>query len=84
MIYLKLCLSFLQVGLFSIGGGYAAIPLIRNQAVDVNGWLSLNGSRKRKLPGEPLIRWLPREACIPLEMKGIPLVDQRTVRRPGI
>ena len=31
MIYLQLFLSFLQVGMFSIGGGYAAIPLIRDQ-----------------------------------------------------
>lgn len=27
MIYLQLFLSFLQVGMFSIGGGYAAMPL---------------------------------------------------------
>jgi chromate transporter len=41
MIYLKLLWSFLQIGLFSIGGGYAAIPLIQNQVVDRNGWLSM-------------------------------------------
>mgnify|MGYP003200012117 CR=1 FL=1 len=29
MIYWELFLSFLQVGLFSFGGGYAAMPLIR-------------------------------------------------------
>ena len=33
MIYLELFLGFLQVGMFSIGGGYAAIPLIREQAL---------------------------------------------------
>ncbi len=42
MIYLRLLLSFIQIGLFSIGGGYAAIPLIKNQVVDLNGWLSLS------------------------------------------
>ncbi len=42
MIYLKLFLSFLKVGLFSIGGGYAAVPLIQSQAVKANGWLSLS------------------------------------------
>ncbi len=42
MIYLQLFFSFLQVGLFSIGGGYAAIPLIQSQAVDKYGWLSLS------------------------------------------
>lgn len=34
-IIVKLFLSFLQVGLFSVGGGYAAIPLIQNQIVNV-------------------------------------------------
>ncbi|MDO5338186.1 MAG: chromate transporter [Eubacteriales bacterium] len=42
MIYLKLFLSFLQVGLFSIGGGYAALPLIQSQVVEENGWLSMS------------------------------------------
>ena len=40
MIYLQLFLSFMQIGLFSIGGGYAAIPLIQSQAVDINKWLT--------------------------------------------
>ena len=33
MIYLQLFLSFLQIGLFSFGGGYAAMPLIQGQVV---------------------------------------------------
>jgi len=41
MIYLKLFLSFLQIGLFSIGGGLAALPLIQNQVVTIHGWLTL-------------------------------------------
>lgn len=41
MIYLQLFLSFLQVGLFSVGGGYAAMPLIQNQVVDLHPWLTL-------------------------------------------
>lgn len=41
MILLELFWSFFQVGLFSIGGGYAALPLIQNQIVDINGWLTL-------------------------------------------
>lgn len=40
MIYLKLFLSFFQIGLFSIGGGYAALPLIEEQIVEANGWLT--------------------------------------------
>lgn len=31
---LKLFFSFIQVGLFSVGGGYAAIPLIQDQIVN--------------------------------------------------
>lgn len=38
----KLFVSFFQVGLFSIGGGYAAMPLIQNQVVDTHAWLSLS------------------------------------------
>lgn len=41
MIYLKLFLSFVQIGMFSIGGGYAAIPLIKNQVVELNKWLTM-------------------------------------------
>lgn len=41
MIYLQLLLSFMQVGLFSVGGGYAAIPLIQAQVVERYGWLTL-------------------------------------------
>ena len=41
MIYLKLFLSFLQIGLFSFGGGYAAMPLIRDQVVSQHGWLTM-------------------------------------------
>ena len=33
MIYLQLFISFFQIGLFSIGGGYAAMPLIQHQVV---------------------------------------------------
>lgn len=42
MIYLQLFWSFLQIGLFSVGGGYAAMPLIRPQTVQLHGWLTMN------------------------------------------
>ena len=42
MIYLQLFLSFLQVGMFSVGGGYAAMPLIQNQVVTFHSWLTMN------------------------------------------
>ncbi len=38
MIYLELLLGFLKVGLFSFGGGYAAVPLIRETVLSY-GWL---------------------------------------------
>lgn len=41
MIYLQLFWSFFQIGLFSIGGGYAAMPLIQNQVVDIHPWLTM-------------------------------------------
>ena len=41
MIYLELLWSFMQIGLFSIGGGYAAMPLIEHQAIDIHGWLTM-------------------------------------------
>ncbi|KPU42568.1 putative chromate transport protein [Oxobacter pfennigii] len=42
MIYLKLFWAFFQIGLLSIGGGYAAMPLIQNQVVDTYGWLNMD------------------------------------------
>ena len=34
MIYLQLFYSFLKIGLFSFGWGYAAMPLIKEQVVN--------------------------------------------------
>lgn len=39
MIYLELFLGFLKVGLFSFGGAYSAVPLIRD-VVTFYGWMS--------------------------------------------
>lgn len=41
MVYLKLFWSFFQIGLFSFGGGMAAMPLIQNQIVAIHGWMTL-------------------------------------------
>ena len=40
-VYLELLWSFFQIGLFSVGGGYAAMPLIQAQVVEKHGWLTL-------------------------------------------
>lgn len=39
MMYLELFFGFLRVGCFTFGGGYAAIPLIRDVVLS-NGWLT--------------------------------------------
>ena len=39
MIYLQLFLTFFEIGLFTFGGGYAMISLIRDKAVTL-GWLT--------------------------------------------
>lgn len=41
MIYFKLFLAFLQIGLFSVGGGYTAVALIRDTIVENNAWLTM-------------------------------------------
>ena len=40
MIYLNLFLSYLKIGFFGFGGGYAMISLIYNEIVVQNGWLT--------------------------------------------
>ena len=41
MLLLKLFFSFIQVGLFSVGGGYAAIPLIQEQIVNIHQLMTM-------------------------------------------
>lgn len=41
MQLVKLFFSFIWVGLFSVGGGYAAIPLIQEQIVNMHGLMTL-------------------------------------------
>ena len=42
MIYLELFWSFFQVGLFCVGGGYASMPLIQAQVIDIHAWISMS------------------------------------------
>ena len=41
MVYLELFWSFFQIGLFSVGGGYAAMPIIEHQVVELHGWMTM-------------------------------------------
>ena len=39
-IYLQLFFTFFKIGMFTIGGGYAMIPLLEREVVDKKKWLS--------------------------------------------
>jgi len=39
---LSLFLTFLKIGLFAYGGGYAMIPLIQHEMVGSNSWLAMS------------------------------------------
>lgn len=41
MLYWDLFWSFFKIGLFSFGGGLAALPLVQHQVVDIHGWMTL-------------------------------------------
>lgn len=38
---LKLFISFLKIGAFSFGGGYAMLPLIKKEIIEVRGWMTI-------------------------------------------
>ncbi|MDL2310737.1 chromate transporter [Peptostreptococcaceae bacterium OttesenSCG-928-C18] len=40
MLFLKIFLTFFKIGAFSFGGGYAMIPLIIQETVSTNNWIS--------------------------------------------
>lgn len=40
MILFKVFITFFKIGLFSFGGGYAMLPLIQQEVVTVNNWIS--------------------------------------------
>ena len=42
MIFFRLFISFCIVGALAFGGGYAALPLIQEQCVEINHWLSMS------------------------------------------
>ena len=41
LLYLQLYWSFFKIGLFSIGGGYASLPLIEKEIVEAHHWISM-------------------------------------------
>ena len=41
MTYLRLFAGFMYIGLMAIGGGYAALPFLRQQCVSVYQWITM-------------------------------------------
>lgn len=41
MIFIELFYTFFLIGAFTIGGGYAMLPLIQHQVVDTHSWISV-------------------------------------------
>ena len=41
MVLLQLYCLFFKIGLFSIGGGYASLPLIQKEVVDLHQWITM-------------------------------------------
>lgn len=41
MILWELFYSFCLVGIFCVGGGYASVPLIQHQVIDLHAWMTL-------------------------------------------
>ncbi len=41
MIYWELFWSFVKVGLFCVGGGYASMPLIQAEVIENHAWLTM-------------------------------------------
>lgn len=40
MTLLQLFISFVKIGAFSFGGGYAMLPLIEEEVVELHGWIT--------------------------------------------
>ncbi|MDO4538431.1 MAG: chromate transporter [Coriobacteriales bacterium] len=39
-LILQIILSFMKIGALSFGGGYAAVPLVEREVVEIQGWMS--------------------------------------------
>jgi len=40
MLYLNLFLTFFKIGVFMFGGGYAAIPFLQKEIIEMRNWLT--------------------------------------------
>lgn len=42
MLIFRLFFTFLKIGTFSFGGGYAMIPFIESEIISANGWITMS------------------------------------------
>jgi len=42
MIYTRLFLTFLKIGFFMFGGGYAGIPMVQKEIIEMRKWITPN------------------------------------------
>ena len=61
MILWQLFLSYLKIGFFGFGGGYAMLSLIQNEVVVQHGWMTGSEFRSEERRGgkECRSRWSP-------------------------
>ena len=74
MIYLQLFLSFLQIGAFSFGGGYAAMPLIQEQVITLHNWLTFDTFANLVTIADPLQSMLQPLLALRLQVLLVPLL----------
>ena len=55
MLYLELFLTFFKIGLFTIGGGYAMLPLIQAD-VQAKGWMTAAPAPSSAAPWADCVR----------------------------
>ena len=59
-MYWTLFLTFVKIGMFTIGGGYAMLPLIQRDVVD-RGWMTKEDLYRRFLRGPIVAGYFRRE-----------------------
>ena len=53
-MYWTLFLTFVKIGMFTIGGGYAMLPLIQRDVVD-RGWMTNDSGLYRRFLRGPIV-----------------------------
>lgn len=75
MTVLALLWSFIKIGAFTFGGGYAMIPLMQREIIEIHGWLTL----KQFLDLIAISQMTPG----PLAINGATFIGYRVAGVPG-